>query len=141
MTDPCTTGGCLCGEVRFEIERPALAASYCHCTRCQGRTGSAASAQAQVDGLGFRILTGDHLVQEWRHPDGGFFKAFCRNCGAHLFSRSPDAPGQMAIRMSAFDADPGVRPSVRSHVSSACSWEPIPDDGLPRYEGSAPRPE
>lgn len=135
------TGGCLCGGVRFEIARPALGASYCHCTRCQGRTGSAASAQAQVDGLGFRILTGDHLVQEWRHPDGGYFKAFCRNCGAHLFSRSPDTPGHMAVRMSAFDGDPGVRPTVRSHVASACDWEPIPEDGLQRYDASAPRPE
>ena len=32
--------------------------------------------------------------------------------------------------MSAFDADPGVRPSFRSFVNYAATWEPIPDDGL-----------
>lgn len=42
------------------------------------------------------------------------------------------------MRMSAFDSDPGVRPSVRTHVASAASWEPIPDGGLPRHEGAAP---
>jgi len=44
-------------------------------------------------------------------------------------------PSQMAIRMGAFDGDPGVRPSFRMFVASAAVWEPIPDDGLPRYDG------
>jgi hypothetical protein len=43
MTDPSTTGACLCGGVRFELTEPARAAGYCHCTRCQRRTGTAAS--------------------------------------------------------------------------------------------------
>ncbi len=35
--------------------------------------------------------------------------------------------------MSAFDGDPGVRPSYRQYVAYAPSWEPLPDDGLPRF--------
>jgi len=42
------TGGCLCGAVRFEVDRPPVSASYCHCTRCQRRTGTAASAQEKI---------------------------------------------------------------------------------------------
>ena len=38
--------------------------------------------------------------------------------------------------MGAFDRDPGVRPSVRQFVRCAAAWEPIPDDGLPRYAES-----
>jgi len=38
--------------------------------------------------------------------------------------------------MWTFDDDPGVRPSVRSWVGSAVTWEPIPDDGLPRHIAS-----
>ena len=41
--------------------------------------------------------------------------------------------------MSAFDADPGVRPRWRAHVASVATWEPIPNDGLERYEGARPR--
>ena len=109
-------------------------ASYCHCTRCQKRTGTAASANARVDGNTFQITQGQELVRIWRHPDGGFEKAFCGECGAHLFSRNPDDPSRMAIRMSAFDGDPGVRPSWRQFVAYAASWEPIPDDRLPRFD-------
>lgn len=137
MTEPSLTGSCLCGGVRFRIAQPAEGASYCHCTRCQKRTGSAASAQAKVDGAGFEITRGADLVRTWRHADGGFEKAFCGECGSHLFSRDPEDHTQMGIRMSAFDGDPGVRPTKRSFVAYAADWEPIPDDGLERFEESA----
>ena len=93
MTEPSTTGGCLCGGVRFELTRPAEAAGYCHCTRCQKRTGSGSSVQARIDGTTFRLLQGEELVQAWQHPEGGFEKCFCRECGSHLFSRNPDDAG------------------------------------------------
>jgi hypothetical protein len=133
------TGSCLCGGVRFELTERPTAAGYCHCTRCQRRTGTASSAQAQIDGSTFRLLQGAELVKGWRHPDGGFEKCFCRECGAHLFSRNPDDPTQVAVRMGAFDGDPGVRPSSRTHVAYAAAWEPIPDDGLPRFSEGKPR--
>ncbi len=139
MPDPLLTGGCLCGAVRFELTEPPQRAGYCHCTRCQKRTGTAVSANARVDGRAFRIVAGHELVRTWRHPDGGFEKAFCGECGAHLFSRNPDDPSQMGIRMSAFDGDPGVRPSSRQFVAYAASWEPIPDDGLERFDEARPR--
>ena len=113
------TGGCLCGGVRFELTERAPAAGYCHCTRCQRRTGTAASAQARIDGRSFRLLAGESLVKAWRHPQGGFEKCFCSECGAHLFSRDPDDPTQMSIRMGAFDGDPGVRPSWRTYGTGA----------------------
>jgi hypothetical protein len=132
-------GGCLCGAVRFELTAPPLHAGYCHCTRCQRRTGAAASAQARIDGSSFKMLSGGEVVRGWKPPDAGFEKCFCGECGAHLFSRSQDRT-QMSVRMGAFDSDPGVRPSFRQFVSYAASWEPIPDDGLERFPESRPRP-
>jgi len=139
VADPSLTGRCLCGGVRFELTEPAQAAGYCHCTRCQRRTGTGASAQARIDGRTFRLLRGQDLVKAWRHPDGGFEKCFCRECGAHLFSRDPDDPAQMSVRLGAFDGDPGVRPSWRTYVAYAADWEPIPDDGLERFHEGKPR--
>ncbi len=133
------TGSCLCGGVRFALSEPPASAGYCHCTRCQGRTGTSQSAQARVDGRTFELLAGEDLVKAWRHPEGGFEKCFCRECGAHLFSRNPDDPAQMSIRMSAFEGDPGVRPRWRAWVGNAAPWEPIPDDGLERYPEARPR--
>jgi hypothetical protein len=130
---PSTSGGCLCGGVRFELTEPATAAGYCHCTRCQRRTGTASSAQARIDASTFRLTRGEELVKCWEPEGPGFAKCFCRECGAHLFSRAPDG-GQMSVRLGAFDGDPGVRPSWRTFVAYAAPWEPIPDDGLTRYD-------
>jgi hypothetical protein len=133
------TGGCLCGGVRFELTEPPADAGYCHCTRCQRRTGTAASAQARIDGRTFNLLAGEDHVGAWRHADGGFEKCFCRRCGAHLFSRDPEDPTHMSIRLAAFDEDPGVRPAWRAFTAYAAAWEPIPQDGLPRFPEAKPR--
>ncbi len=136
--DPVLTGGCLCGSVRFELSAQPTAAGYCHCTRCQRRTGTGSSLQARIDGRTLRLLQGEELLKGWRHADGGFEKLFCSECGGHLFSRDPEDHTQMSVRMGAFDGDPGVRPSWRAFVAYAAPWEPIPDDGLERFaEGRA----
>jgi hypothetical protein len=42
------------------------------------------------------------------------------------------------VRLGALDPGHGIRPAFRQRVESACEWEPLPDDGLPRFEGRAP---
>ncbi len=69
-------GSCLCGGVRFEVTEPPVSASYCHCTRCQKRTGTAASPQARIVPGSLRITAGEDLVRAYEPPDG-FPKAFC----------------------------------------------------------------
>jgi hypothetical protein len=127
----------LCGGVRFEVSQPLIRASYCHCTRCQRRSGTAASAQARVAPGALRITSGEELVRSWQ-PDGGFAKEFCSQCGSQLWSRDPDDSDVISVRLGAFDGDPGIRPELHQFVAYAASWEPIPDDGLPRYEEQRP---
>jgi hypothetical protein len=93
----------------------------------------------RIDARTFRLLRGEALVKAWRHPEGGFEKCFCRECGSHLFARNPDDPAQLSVRLGAFDHDPGVRPAWRAFVAYAAAWEPIPDDGLERYDEHKPR--
>jgi hypothetical protein len=130
------TGGCGCGAVRFEVGAALVAANYCHCRRCQRRSGTAASANAVPERGSFRLVSGEDRLAAWR-PETGWEKAFCRDCGSAVFSRNPGDPEEMSIRLGSFDADPGIRPSVRQFVDYAVSWEPIPDDGLPRFGESS----
>jgi hypothetical protein len=132
------TGGCLCGGVRYEIDAPPVSASYCHCTRCQRRTGTAGSAQARVAPGSFRIVAGAELVREWAPGDHGWPKCFCAVCGGALWSKSPTEGEGLSIRLGTFDDDPGIRPQWRQYVAYAAPWEPLPDDGLPRYDERPP---
>jgi hypothetical protein len=131
------TGGCLCGGVRYELAEPPHLASYCHCKRCQRRTGTAASAQVRVAPGTVRLLSGEELVR-WYAPPDGFPKAFCSNCGSALFSRPPGGTEPTSVRLGTFDGDPGIRPQWHQFVDYAAVWEPLPDDGLPRYPEGKP---
>src|SRR6478736_2122447 len=118
------TGGCACGAVRFELDAPPTSASWCHCTRCQRRTGTPASAQARIVPGSMRVVRGETLLREWA-PSGGFAKVFCGECGSSLWSRSPDDPDVISIRLGAFDSDPGIRPGYRQFVAYAAVWDDI----------------
>jgi len=127
----------MCGAVRYELSAPPEYAGYCHCTRCQRRSGGGASLSARAQPGSFRVVQGAELVKAYR-PADGFEKAFCAECGSGLFSRNPGDAGQIGVRMGTFDSDPGVRASYRQFTSSAPDWEPIPDDGLPRHPEARP---
>jgi hypothetical protein len=137
MPDLLLTGGCLCGAVRFEVTEPLLLAGYCHCTRCQRRTGTAASPQARVVPGSLRVTQGEDAIRAFV-PEQGFEKLFCSECGSALWSRDPHDHDSLSVRLGAFDGDPGVRPSYRQFVAYAAPWESLPDDGLTRHQERRP---
>jgi hypothetical protein len=132
------TGGCGCGAVRLEIRAPLRSAAYCHCTRCQRRSGTAASASARIEPGSLVVTSGEEQLRAWAPPDG-MEKLFCGACGSALLVRHPDSGEIVAVRLGAIDGDPGVRPSAHQFVAYAAPWEPLPDDGLPRYDERMPR--
>ena len=126
------TGGCNCGAIRFEVTGDIPAAGYCHCTRCQRRTGTAAAVSAFVPADQFRLTAGEDVVRAWE-PDPGNRTWFCPECGSPAYSSNDARPGFVVVRLGTFDGDPGVRPTLRLYTNYAAPWEPIPDDGLKRY--------
>jgi len=132
LAEPALTGGCGCGAVRYEIDEPFASASYCHCTRCQTRTGAAASANGRAAPGSFRVIAGEEHLRAWE-PEGGAAKLFCSRCGSAVFSRTSEEPPSIGVRLGGIDGDPGIRPQWRQYVAYAASWEEIPDDNLPRY--------
>ena len=137
MGEALLTGGCLCGGVRSAITAPPVTRTYCHCTRCQRRSGAASSPQLRVEPGSVRFLQGEELLRGWKPPDDGFEKCFCGTCGGALFSKGPDG-AIWSVRMGTLDSDPGLRPAHRQFVAYAASWEPVPDDGVPHYPERAP---
>ena len=135
MTDEDTglTGRCMCGTVAFEISAPLVGAVYCHCKRCQRRTGNAFSVSGLTQPGAFALRRGGDAIRTYEPGDDGWHKSYCSACGSQLFSRHPHNPDLIAVRLGALDQDPGVRPSAHQFVDYAAPWAPIPDDGLPRF--------
>ena len=130
-------GGCLCAAVRYELTAPLISAGYCHCTHCQRRTGTGASANGRVPRAGFRLLSGADQLRSFR-PSEGVPKLFCSTCGSALFSGDPFGDEEVALRLGTLDSDPGIRPQYRQFLDSAACWERIPKDRLSRHPRGRP---
>ena len=133
-----TTGACLCGEVRFEVDGPFEPLRLCHCPTCRRMTGSAFSANARVADENFRLVAGAEHIREWPHRLGGGY-AFCGRCGSPLYATNPTRPGTRNLRLGLLDGDPGLRASAHVHVDLKAEWFEI-SSSLPQFGGSAPKP-
>ena len=70
-------------------------------------------------------------------------KAGSRNGSAATAARPCSAAirqitAHVGVRLGTLDSDPGIRPGWHQFIAYAASWEPIPQDGLPRYEETRP---
>jgi hypothetical protein len=129
------TATCNCGAVQLEITEPFVAAGYCHCTRCQRRTGTSSSAGAVAAPGAFRVARGEDRLRSWPPPDGAE-KFFCGDCGSHMFSRT--AEGRVSVRLGVLDGDPEITPTYHQFTADAVGWEQMLDDGLPRHPERPP---
>src|SRR4051794_27161668 len=88
-------GSCACGAVRFQVTSEFTTAGFCHCRRCQRRSGVPWSMNGMVDPAAVEVLAGK--VVYWR-PEDGLPKAFCPVCGGHMWSGEPGVGDVIAVR-------------------------------------------
>ena len=80
------TGKCLCGAVTITIGAHAGVASACHCSMCRRWTGAVQwGFEAPVDGVEISGAVGLYRSSEFAE------RAWCKNCGTHLWLRDIDA--------------------------------------------------
>lgn len=128
-------GGCLCGGVRFEIDRAVGPFELCHCTRCRKVSGSAFMAAVGVRSADFRFVAGQDLVSVYDAPirkaPPAYRSAFCSRCGSPVPDPESTKAEWFEIAVGALDDDPLLRPQrhIFTHVKSC--WFAI-SDNLPQ---------
>src|SRR4051794_31378581 len=68
---PMIKGSCLCGGIRFEIDKVRVL-THCHCSNCRKLTGAAFGSYVHVDADKFRLLSGEELMQQFESAPGSF---------------------------------------------------------------------
>jgi hypothetical protein len=133
-----TSGGCLCGHVRYEFEGPIGPANYCHCVDCRRVTGSAFNIGVRLAVTGFRLVCGE-VKQFSKIAESGtrISRAFCPNCGSPLFTSSPKHPDFIYVKAGSLDDPNLVSPTHQNWIDSAVPWAHI-DVDLPAFSSSRP---
>ena len=117
------TGGCSCGDVRYEIVTFPLMIYTCSCTNCQTASGSAFALNMPVRTNGFRITKGG--LKGWRHlsPRGiPVVSWFCGECGARIYGERSTRPGSINVRAGTLDDTKWLIPVAHIFRSSAQGW-------------------
>jgi len=101
------TGGCLCGDLRFEIAGEMSMRGLCLCQTCQKISGGAGNLFVGLEASAFRYTKGEPL--RFTREDSGDTptREFCGKCGVHIVARSPKAPGGIIVKVGTLD-DPSV---------------------------------
>jgi len=128
------TGGCLCGQVRYELSGPFGQFHWCHCKRCRKSTGSAHAANIFFKPKQLNWLSGENLIKRYELPQAKrFSKSFCSHCGSLLPCVSRDG-ATMCLPAGSLDDDPQIRPDDNIFWAERSAWY---DDGLVAEKFSA----
>ena len=123
-----TTGSCLCGAVRYEIEGSLRSVVYCHCEQCRKTSGHFVAATA-CDPDDLKIVSG--AGPSWYRSSAVAQRGFCSTCGSSLFWR-PEHGEYMAIMAGAIDAPTGLVSREHIYTDYASDYYSLAD-GLPQF--------
>lgn len=127
-----TTGGCLCGAVRYEVKGPLRNVVNCHCSMCQKLHG-AFGAHSKARKVNITITRSDGLA--WYKTSDVARRGFCRECGSSLFWE-PFALDATGILAGSLDSPSGLKTMGHIYVSEKSTFYEINDD-LPKFEASS----
>ena len=130
------TGGCLCGEIRYECEREPVSSLICHCTDCQQFSGSVFATALIFRKEYFRILSGTPTKFAVTAESGyKNEREFCSKCGASLFEVLEKRPDFIAVAVGSLDDKSVFKPARHIWTKSQIEAIKVIDD-LPKFEKS-----
>ncbi len=127
------TGGCLCGELRYETTAPPTDGVFCHCSMCRKSTGGLFNPSLTFNRSDFHIVQGK--PKYYRLSDFARY-AFCENCSSTIFFAFDETPN-LFIYIGGLDSPDDWPPNTEEwtghvFVDDKVSWYEI-KDGLSQH--------
>lgn len=131
------TGGCICGNVRYQVTSKPLIVHGCHCRGCQKNTGSAFAINALFETDQVTLLAGQVETISVPTPSGtGQDITRCVDCKVAVWSNYNMAGLRKYIRfvrVGTLDDPDQFPPDIHIFTASKQPWVILPD-GAPRVD-------
>ena len=112
------SGGCHCGEVRFDVSvRAAIEAQACNCSIC-AKTGF---VHIIVPESRFRLIQGAEYLTEYSFNTGVAKHLFCARCGVKPFYRPRSNPDGWSVNARCLDSTEGLTLNIEAFDGQ--NWE------------------
>ncbi|MGB5707670.1 MAG: GFA family protein [Arenicellales bacterium] len=129
-----TTGGCLCGAVRYEVSEPDIGTGFCHCRICQRALGAPVNAW-----VGFPLRSVKFPLSKPSYYRSTMIakRGFCSTCGTILAYQmlKPSISEYLIICIPTLDRPEDFPPVWHGGIESQLPWLNVHDD-LPRLRTS-----
>lgn len=133
------TGGCACGEVRYQVFGRPMAENLCQCRQCQRQTGTGHGTYLTFAGA---VMHVQGEAKSWKAVgENGTVKhsAFCPTCGSPLYLTFPDMAEIVALRAGSLDDPARYEPQMLFWTAAAQPWDKA-DPALTPFEKLPPMP-
>ncbi len=132
------TGGCACGQMKYDITGESVRMLNCHCRDCQRASGSAYAALLAFEQKSVK-LTGELRYYGVTSERGKRLeRGFCPNCGNPVTIKPGARPNLLYVQAGSLD-DPSLhKPTAQIWVRSAPPWDHI-DPRIPRFDTRQPQ--
>ncbi len=128
------SGGCSCGEIRYEIESEPAVQIHCQCVHCQKRSGTGHASYLVFSRRSEMTISG--AAKTWRVAgDSGQEKdhAFCPVCGTPVYLTFVPNPDMIAIHAGSLDHPDRFEPQAVTYNIRALAWDTL-DPSLHKFE-------
>lgn len=125
-------GHCECGSVQYQVDGRITDLSHCHCSKCRQIHGAAFASFGEVAEADFTFVSGETGISTYASSDIGT-RAFCSNCGSHIFAKLTIEPRNIYLAMGTVDGDPDCPSDYHIFIGSKAPWHTHRDQS-PRYE-------
>ncbi len=124
IDDEITTGGCLCGKVRYHFTGSPLLTAICHCRHCQRQSGSAFGIVIAVPAADFDLQGETRSFDDSSDSGRTVARLFCPTCGSPILSRIEPLPDLILIKAGTLDDPDTLQPAVEVYCDRALPFLP-----------------
>lgn len=130
------SGGCHCGNIRYEVDGDPLTHALCHCSDCRRHAGAPMVGWTMYAQAALRVTKGaPRIYESSRHGR----RHFCAHCGTGLFYYNTEVlPGLVDIQSATCDTPQAVPARIHIQVAERIGWMESAHE-LPQYQRYPPQ--
>ena len=131
------TGGCYCGEVRYQAEGAPMLKAQCHCRACQHITGGAPNYFMLMPLSGFSWTKGTPKTFTRPDKENAVTRSFCGTCGTHMTTSRPELDA-VILKVGTLDEPAAYGgPMIAIFTEEEQAFHLVPQ-GVPKFERLPP---
>jgi hypothetical protein len=132
-----TTGGCLCGAVRYEAEGEPRFTGHCYCADCRKASGSGFIPFMGFPASAVRFSGQTRTFTSKAASGADAVRNSCPVCGSLVFGGEVGKDNSFTIYAGSLDDPSSFRPTFAIFTRNRPTWAVIPPD-LTVYERMPP---